>query len=351
MIAARLAEADALYEAGDLKGAADRCQTALDLAGEDIDASRIREKIRQIESPKRGVPASSRLEDAVPSDLLPDPDLERRGGPDEREEARAAAPPVSDAELFGEDPEELFEIHMNTLDPQVAESFRAAGPDFRLGYLALAHGAAGRALELFDRMSWDPLPATELVLEKARALMLAKRSGEGLELLDRVPAETIPGRWLRVELLRDLGRLDEAIEAGHELVRAFPQPNPPAESLLAWTLLEAGRPEEAFDLLEGWLDASEPYEEVLVPAAQAASALGRSEQATALLENLIQYRIQMSLMRGREPDFPVEAGRRLLKLYVDSGKDVETVRTLVMHLLDFDRERGEAYREMLLKLR
>ena len=68
------------------------------------------------------------------------------------------------------------------------------------------------------------------------------------------------------------------------------------------------------------------------------------------LSALIQYRFQVSLQSGREPSFPVEAGRRLLSIYMDAEEAKEKIRTLVMHLLDYDPERGESYRTLLLRL-
>jgi len=114
--------------------------------------------------------------------------------------------------------------------------------------------------------------------------------------------------------------------------------------------LEAGRYQEAYDRLHEWLESGRAPEEILVPGAQAAAALGDTEQAIQWLASLIEARIQRSLMHGTEVEFPVEAGRRLLELYLKVERDPHDIRSLALYLLDYDQEHAEEYREVLLKL-
>lgn len=338
MIEARVVEADGFEEMGDLEVAKDRLRTAIDLAQDDLPKDRLEERLRALESPRRpSVPGPA----PVP-DLLPDPVEDASRG-------ATRAEPTDAAELFGENPEEEFAILMNTLPAGVAEIFQQQPEAFRLGYLALTHGAPRAALRKFDELDWSTMPPAPIALERARALLLARRAEEALDLIDQIEETGLAGHWLRVEALRDLGRVDDAVLAAAELVNAQEQNTPETDSLLAWTLIEAGRPSEAYDHIEGWLEGRAPDEEILVPAAQALSMMERAPEAIRLLESLIHQRLEASLATGREPNFPVQAGRKLLSLYMALGRSPSEYRALVMHLLDFDPERGEQYRGLLLQ--
>ncbi|MEZ4654215.1 MAG: hypothetical protein R3E12_11665 [Candidatus Eisenbacteria bacterium] len=267
MIEARVEEADAFEAAGDLVAAKDRLQTALDLAGDDLPRERLDERLRAIESPRRPTRVSP---EAPPQDLLPDPEEDPHRG-------AIRAEPTDPHDLYGEDPEQEFEMLMHTLDPNLVALYQQQGEPFRLGFLALTRGAPRAAIEQFDRMDWDPLPPAPVAFERARALLLARRAEEALELADRIEDAGPAGRWLRVEALRDLGRVDDAVVAATELVNAQPANTLESDTLLAWTLIEAGRPEEAYEHLEGWLDRGLP-KRIAGPAAQALSMLERGER-------------------------------------------------------------------------
>jgi hypothetical protein len=338
MIEARVAEADGFEETGDLEAAKDRLRTAIDLAEDDLPRERLEERLRALESPRRPIQSVP----APAHDLLPDP-------VDDPSRGAARAEPTEAAELFGENPEEEFAILLNTLPADAAALFQQQPEAFRLGYLALTHGAPRAALRQFDEMDWSTMPPAPIALERARALLLARRAEEAIALIDEIEEPGPAGRWLRVEALRDLGRVDDAVLAAAELVNSQDQNTPESDALLAWTLIEAGRPTEAYDHIEGWLEGRAPDEEILVPAAQALSMMDRAPEAVGLLESLIHQRLEASLATGREPNFPVQAGRRLLSLYLAMGRAPSEYRALVMHLLDFDPERGEQYRGLLLQ--
>ena len=406
MIHARLDEAERFRLIGDLEAARDRCQTALDLAGDDLDRSEIEEKLRQVDSPKRPAPQSTRAEDEVPDDLLSPPEEAPEPMGSLLEWLKPKRPVErSDEELFGEDPDSLFELHLETLGAETADRYRAFGSEFRNGYLALVQGAAHRALEFFDRMPADVQGDPWVLLERAHALLLDERAEDSLALLARArenislitpettpepaaPTEdaggaalppgfgaggsagTLPSgheevlvpvgspvyylsrvRFLEVEALRASSRYEEAVAAAKELASTPGVGRVAADSILAWTLIEAGRHEEAYAMLLAYLRNGSLHEEILVPAAQAASLLGRREEAIRLLEGLLQSRFQRSLERQIEVDFPVEAGRRLLEFYLEGGRHPDQIRGLVQHLVDHDPDQGESYRDLLLKLR
>ena len=73
-------------------------------------------------------------------------------------------------------------------------------------------------------------------------------------------------------------------------------------------------------------------------------------EARKMLEDLIQQRMERSLTRGQELDFPVEAGRRLLDLYLRTQAEPGLIRPLVLHLIDQDPEHAENYRAVLTGL-
>ena len=391
MIEDRLLESEGFRQSGDLERARDRCRTALDLAGNDIDPEPIRRQMLLVDAPRRPPTSSGRPEDASEDDLLPEADevVAPKPGPFDRPEP--PRPAKSDAELFGDDPAALFEVYMNTVDEETAALYRGLGDDFRLGYLALVQGEGARALDFFDRMDWSRPQNPKVILDRAHALLLAGRAEECLDLLSELSSgpssavhapttasqempsaseetpgasaaksssaaeegeETPEGRllFLKVEALRALGRFDEAVAAARVLVGRSSQPSAVLSGLLGWTLLEAGRPQEAYDALEPWLGVDLPPEEVLVPAAQAAVALEHRDEAIRLLEALVDQRVQRSIRTESEMEFPVEAGRRLLELYQEEGTDAGTLRSLLLHLIDHDPDRGESYRELLLSL-
>lgn len=366
MISQRLSEAEAFCQAGDLDAARDRCQTALDLAGDDLPTDAIQEQMRRIDAPRR--PVGQAGPSAGLRDLLPDPDEVVAPQPTPLDRAPKEAEGLSDEELFGEGSEEVFEIHLHTLDPDTAEFYRGLGEDFRFAFLALSQGEGKRALEFLERLDTGVKDDPRIRLEHAQALLLAGKAEESLDLLESLAAvpegvadarapERPPRifdegrrRFLLVDAYRALHRHEDAVAAALSLADATGGASPAAESLLAWSLLEAGQPQEAYDRLQKNLPRWADQDEILIPAAQAAVSLDQREEAISLLEELIRIRVHRSLARENEVDFPVEAGRRLLHLYVETDHDPEEIRGLVLRLLDYDPERGEQYRDMLMRL-
>jgi hypothetical protein len=172
MIALRLEEAEALRLAGDPAGARDRCATALDLAGEDLDPGACEEMLRRIDAPRRPLSSTAELEEALTDDLPPESEEEPPPTPVDR--PHPPEPEPTDEELFGGDAETLFQLHLETLEPETAEHFRKAGPEFRLAYLALIQGAGRRALDFFDRLEEWVVSDPCVALERAHALLLAE---------------------------------------------------------------------------------------------------------------------------------------------------------------------------------
>jgi tetratricopeptide (TPR) repeat protein len=388
MIALRLAEAEDLRLAGDLEAAHDRCQTALDLAGDDIDASAVREQLHRVEAPSRPVAAGPAAGEAAEDDLLPDARRRVILKPTVVDRPAAETPEPGDAELFGDDPAAAFELHLQALSEPIAAYFRTLGPDFQRGYVALVQGAGRRAVEFFERVDWEKVPHPAARRQRANAYLLALRGEEALAMIDAMAPPGAPGsdqpaaspssprdvlagrlaeadglpddepdgearrRYMRIDALRTLGRLDEAVADATALAdaAASEEPSLTLEAMLGFVLIEAGRPQEAFDRLSRRLRDLGYHDEILVPAAQAAVALERDDEAVELLEQFIHMRMERSLIYHSEVDFPVEAGRRLLEIHLRRGEEAGTLRTLIMHLIDHDPENGERYRDLLMQL-
>lgn len=408
MIRLRLEESESLRLAGDLESARDRCQTAVDLVGDDLDASAVQEQMQRINAPSRAIAAGPDVGEVQETDLLPGADRRviLQATPVDRPVKEAA--PRDDAELFGDNPEELFEVHLHALSEQVAEYLRSLGPDFRFGYLALVQGEGKRALDFLERLDWGTIRHPAALRQRANALLLAHRADEALEQIDAMAPAGAPGspssataiagdtggvaqdasdaagpsvsadeaagsavgagqasalpaddpdgevrrRYLRIDALRVLGRLDEAVTDAQALADAAAavEPSSTLEAMLGWVLIEAGRTQEAFDRLSRRLRDIGYHEEILIPAAQAAVALGRDDEAIELLEQFLQSRMERGLAQYAEIDFPVEAGRRLLDIHLRRGADEETLRPLILHLIDHDAEEAERYRDLLMQL-
>jgi tetratricopeptide (TPR) repeat protein len=378
MIRMRLEESEALRLAGDLEAARDRCQTAVDLVGDDLDASAVHEQLQRIDAPSRAIAAGPDVGEMHETDLLPDASrrVVLQATPVDRPVREAA--PRDDAELFGDNPEELFEVHLHALSEPVADYLRTLGPDFRFGYLALVQGEGKRALDFFERLDWEAIRHPAALRQRANALLLARMADSALEQIDAMapagaPGSSVPAtatadrdpvsppddpdgevrrRYLRIDALRVLGRLEEAVEDARVLADAAAavEPSPALEAMLGWVLIEAGRTQEAFDRLSRRLKDVGYHEEILIPAAQAAVALGRDDEAVELLEQLIHSRMERGLAQYAEIDFPVEAGRRLLDIHLRRGAEERTLRTLILHLIDHDVEEGERYRDLLMQL-
>ncbi len=378
MIRQRLAEAEALCQAGDLESARDRCRTAMDLAGDDPIAAEIEEQLRRIDAPR--LPVAKTGSSARLKDLLPEPDEVVAPEPTFMDRDRQTQQPeVGDEEPFEQDEDEMFEIHMNTVNPGTADFFRSLGPQYRSAFLALTHGDGKRALELLEQLDPGLRADPRVELDRANALLMTgdaeaaaglleklnpgtwmtgapegeerESSGEDAEAAEnRVVFDEGRRRILLIDALRSLHRHEDAVSEARSLADGTGGAWATAEALLAWALLEAGRPEEAYDRLQVNLARWAGNDEILIPAAQAAVALERREEAMALLEEMMRMRVQRSIAHGEELDFPVEAGRRLLSLYVETDHDPTEVRGLVLRLLDYDGERGEQYREMLMRL-
>lgn len=339
MVAARMEEARKYELAGEIAAARDRAETALDLAGDDLETSNIHELLHRLGSSRR---ESGGSPESLPSDLLPD-------RPDREQRAHDPEEPTPE-ELWGDNLDEVFELYMDALPAEQANLYREQADEFKRAYVSLVQGAPKLALTYFDELVWDPLPPDSIGLERARALLLAKRAEESVELLDAIGSEEAAFRWAKIEALRELDRFDDAVAEAAALVNSLPEHNESTDALYAWTLIDAGRPEEAWTHLEGWVQSGTMSEEVLVAAAQAATQTGRSDEAAEFLEGLIQFRFHSSLQSGRPPSFPVEAGRRLLSIYIDREEEPAKTKALVMHLLDYDPHGGEAYRDLLLRL-
>lgn len=342
MIDQRLLEATNFLEAGEMEAARDRLETARDLAGTDLPRHAIEAGFAALERTR--VDTAS-LRDAAQSPLAVD-------------DTPALPEEPSEAELFGADLEIEFGMLMDTLPASLAEIFQAQPLDFRKAYVAMAKGAPRAALRHLELLNWNPPPHPAIGIERARAELMTGAARPALERLEGMSEHlTLPelrhdADVLRIEALRDLERYAEAADLAATMAPEAPGRDAAADVLLATTLIEAGRPDDAMDRIEPWLRSAQPSDEAHVIAAQAMRLQGRGEEAIPQLEGLIQGRIHASLGSGKEPAFPVEPGRVLLQLYMEHGSaDPRKVRALALHLLDFDPTRGEQYRQVLVRSR
>lgn len=339
MVDQRVLEARTLLSAGELEAARDRLETARDLAGSDLPRDAIEAGFAALE--RTSVDAAAAHEAAQ--------------SPLHNEDAPRLPEEPEEGDLFGSDFETEFALLLDTLPPGLANVFREQSLDFRKAYIALAKGAPRTALRYLDHLVWDPLPDPAVAVERARAELMTGAARQALERLEGLPDLSMvevrhDADVLKIEALRDLERYGEAVELAKALAPPEPGRDRGADSMLATTLLEAGRPDEALDRIEPWLRSAQPSDEVHVLAAHAMRLQGRGEEAIPQLEALIQGSIQASLGSGKEPTFPVEPARALLELYLELGSpDPRKVRVLALHLLDFDPNRGEQYRQVLVR--
>jgi tetratricopeptide (TPR) repeat protein len=79
--------------------------------------------------------------------------------------------PSHEAPPFDGDPMEVFEVLVNTLDPEQAEEYRSLGKDFALGYAYTNHGDFKRAIEYFEMALQDHPDERIVHMELGRALL------------------------------------------------------------------------------------------------------------------------------------------------------------------------------------
>jgi tetratricopeptide (TPR) repeat protein len=95
---------------------------------------------------------------------------------------------------FEGDPLEVFEVLMNTLDPEQAEEYRSLGESFALGYAYANHGDFQQAVEYFDKALQDHADQRMVHKELGRALLF---QGESQRAVDEL---TLARKGLQADL-------------------------------------------------------------------------------------------------------------------------------------------------------
>jgi tetratricopeptide (TPR) repeat protein len=102
--------------------------------------------------------------------------------------------PSRDVPPFEGDPLEVFEVLMNTLDPEQAEEYRSLGESFALGYAYANHGDFQQAVEYFDKALQDHADQRMVHKELGRALLF---QGESQRAVDEL---TLARKGLQADL-------------------------------------------------------------------------------------------------------------------------------------------------------
>lgn len=321
------AEAKRFVQAGEAEQALECCRAAVEQAGSDIDAGEARELLDRLQE---GETAAAKLLDGL----------------DEIPTANLPVEEVEDDEAIAAGPEAIFDVLLQALPSQQAEAYHWFGSEFRDGYLHLQEGRAKEALEAFERVPKEVEEHAFFRLEKAQALLHERRPEEALGLLDAIelPEEMGARRAeMRIILLQELGRGDEAVQQAREHYEAARDAQDVAV-LYAEVLLENGHAQEALDALEPFR-AGQQSPEVGTVIARSYMATGKVQEARDLLEGTVEGFFQSA--GGLHARFPIWAARELLYFYIGVGEDPERVRSLVQHLISHDPPSAERYKQAL----
>jgi tetratricopeptide (TPR) repeat protein len=327
-------EAELRLQAGERDEALECLRTIMEIAGDDIDVSEIRAKLERIDptltpsNPTERI--LSHLDDSVAQDELPP------------EEGEAVAG-------FGQSPDDLFEVYLNAVPEPVADLYRAQGEAFRDVYLTLQDGDIEGALEGFAKLPSEQAADPIVRLEWGQALLLDGKHEEALGMLLDLPlpdALEHRRRLMAAQLLEQVGRKEEAFEGAQSLYRDFPA-DTEAAALYAEILILRERAEEALKIVKNLIEAGDPSPDLVNLAARAYIAAGKVEEGRDLLEQSLENFFQGPGWRGQTPRFPLGAARELLGLYIALDEEPEIVRAMAQHLVTYDPDRADQYREAL----
>ncbi len=330
LIELQTAEGEHLLAGGDIRGAVDCWQAILELAGDDLDAGTAGEMLaRHGGGTKLEAKILEGLDTIAPAANLP-------------------AEGEGDEEYFGDDPDEIFEVYLQTLSEKQAEAYRALGASFREGYLLLQEGKAAEALDRFAAADDATRQSPYFHLESAQAHLLANQDEQALSELGGIdPPEEIRRRAaeMRAILLERQGRGEEAEE---EAQRVWAEgQDGDAAILYGEILLDHGKFDRALETVKPFVHPSRPQPDIDRLAARAHAGLGQLGQMRNLLERAVESFFQGPIGLRDAPTFPVWAARDLLDLYVAVKEPPEKIRSLAQHLIRHDPASTERYKDVL----
>lgn len=330
MMEQQTSEAKRLVQAGEPAQALECCLAAVEQAGEDLDAGEAKQLLERLQEGETGAAKLLAGLDDIPA--LDDLPVEEGN----EEQAMAVGPDA------------IFDVLMESLTAEQAETYRGFGPDFRKGFLELQEGNAEAALDAFARVSKEAQEHPFFRLEKAQALRYARKSADALVQLDglELPDELNRKRLeLKVVLLQDLERGEEAVKEARGIWEADKEDHE-AAVLYAETLLENDHAQEALDVIMPF-HKGRPVPEIDTIVVRCYGRTGKIQEARDLLEGTVEGFFQSP--GGLHARFPVWAARELLQLYVSVGEDPERVRSLVQHMISHDAPSAEQYKQVLAK--
>jgi thioredoxin-like negative regulator of GroEL len=334
LIAGQQEEAERLIAAGDRETAADCLRTVLEIAGDDIEVPGSRARLEEIDPGSIRQSAADRImsgidEAARPEEIAP-------------EEGEAVAD-------FGQSPDDLFEVYMNAFSEEIATRYRAQGDAFRDAYLLLQQGNFEEAIAGFEKLPAPQANDSIVRLEMGQALLFAGKYDEALARIEglSLPAELEYRRaTMAASLLEQAGRIDEAYAEAERLYRDNPK-DVEAASIYADLLIQKDQAAEALAIVKGLIMAGDPSPELVNLAARAYVAAGRVEEGRDLLEQSLENFFQGPGWRGQAPRFPLGAARELFQLYIALNEEPEYVRAMAQHLITYDPDNAERYKEAL----
>ncbi|MBD3333880.1 MAG: hypothetical protein GF355_00005 [Candidatus Eisenbacteria bacterium] len=337
----QLEEAQGLWDDDRYMEAIECAENAVDLADDDGNRRRADDLLERIKE--------------AGNEALRAPPADPGGG------TTCAAPLVADDAPADVGEEDLFQLYLETLPEERAETYRSFGEDFSRAYILTQQGRGNEALEHYDALPDDVRRHPLVRLLEGQALGLAGRDEAVLEALDMrgLPEDLEPVRLeLKAMALWKLNRRDEAEAAARDLVAAAPE-DVRAAHILAQFQAAAGESAEALATLEPWIHPTEPVPEIDHLAIRLQLQTGRQDEAVKLLERTVERYFHNSLSRscGRQvnpsfglqadvfpaagssedaADSPRWAARTLLELYLsrdepDEGKVRELVESLIMY--------------------
>src|SRR5256884_354425 len=319
-----MAKAESLYRLGRLEEARDALNNALILNGEYEEAWVFRGKI--LEEMGTALEAERCYEEALQC-FRASLELEPENAElhyhyalllDDLERADEAIDAFAASSSRGHSADAL--IHLSALLLRVgraadalvpADDARSRYPTDPRGWLAAGRAAAalGRTgdAERFFRKAIDIGAAPEAKRELARVLQSIGKAEEGLAVLRGIETPDAETLLLRADILRSLGRMDEALADDDAAIRRATDGRDLAYRHKGRLLLGLGRPKEAIAAFDAALGLHPTDPEAWFDAARAWQALGQEGRARKLLDEALRLdpdHVQARRLRsdGATPD-------------------------------------------------